>query len=145
MYFRMVSSSRPTVDTKYPRAQKFFPTNPRVTSPKFRAIQIALFPFTNPTTDATEYFGPPGGGFPGPGDGARYSDVEQELILYALSPDMADAFGETDRVLILKKPVDVVEVRQMAHVSTKRWDHARQTSIEFQDLESRLQRATASE
>ena len=31
--------------------------NPRVASPKLRAIQIALFPFRNPTTVATEYFG----------------------------------------------------------------------------------------
>ena len=57
MDLRIASSSRPTVDTKYPRAQKCFPTKPRVTSLNSRAIQIALFPFRKPTTEATDYFG----------------------------------------------------------------------------------------
>ena len=57
MYRRMIASSRPTVDTKYPRAQKCCPTKLRFLSPKCRAMWIALFPLMNPTTYATEYFG----------------------------------------------------------------------------------------
>ena len=37
MYSRMVASSRPTVDTQYPRAQKFCPTKFRFLSPYTRA------------------------------------------------------------------------------------------------------------
>ena len=42
---------------KMPQVQKCFPTKPRVTSLKSRAIQISLVPFRNPSTEATEYFG----------------------------------------------------------------------------------------
>ena len=38
MYSRITASSRPTVDTKYPRAQKCCPTKPRFRSPYTRAI-----------------------------------------------------------------------------------------------------------
>ena len=37
MYARITSSSRPTVDTKYPRAQKCCPTKFRLRSPYTRA------------------------------------------------------------------------------------------------------------
>lgn len=35
--------------------------------------------------------------------------------------EMTGAFGKTDRVLILKKPFDTVEVRQLAHALQRRW------------------------
>ena len=44
MQARMASSSRPTVLTKYPRAQKFWPTKLRFLSPYTRARWIALLP-----------------------------------------------------------------------------------------------------
>src|SRR5439155_20098893 len=57
MYSRITASSRPTVDTKYPRAQKCCPTKLRFTFMYVRAMWIALFPLMYPTTCATEYFG----------------------------------------------------------------------------------------
>ena len=52
----MVSSSKPTVLTQYPLAQKFMPVAlllPRI----HRWILTALFPFKNPIVWATLYFG----------------------------------------------------------------------------------------
>ena len=43
MYSRIAASSRPTVETKYPLAQKFCPTKLRFLSPYVRANWIALF------------------------------------------------------------------------------------------------------
>src|SRR5580700_4483876 len=50
MYSRITSVSRPTVDTKYPLAQKCWPTKFRFFSPYTRAKCIALFPLINPIT-----------------------------------------------------------------------------------------------
>src|ERR1700730_1390878 len=57
MYSRITASSRPTVETKYPRAQKCSPTKLRFFSPYTRAKWIALLPLINPTTCETAYFG----------------------------------------------------------------------------------------
>src|SRR5664280_386726 len=57
MYSRTNASSRPTVDTKYPRAQKLCPTKFCFRPPYTRARGIALFPLINPITCATAYFG----------------------------------------------------------------------------------------
>jgi hypothetical protein len=48
MYALMTPSSRPTVQTKYPRAPKCCPTKLRFLSPYTRAMWIALFPFRKP-------------------------------------------------------------------------------------------------
>src|SRR5437879_13601885 len=56
MYLRTCSNSKPTVDTAYPRAQKCSPVKFR-SLPHKRAIAMALFPFKNPITKATGYFG----------------------------------------------------------------------------------------
>src|SRR5437660_11251144 len=56
MYLRTCSNSKPTVDTAYPRAQKCSPVKFR-SLPHKRAIAMALFPFRNPITKATGYFG----------------------------------------------------------------------------------------
>jgi signal transduction histidine kinase len=50
--------------------------------------------------------------------------------------DMSKAFGETDRVLILKKPFDTIEVRQLAHALQRRWQLARQAALKLDELES---------
>ena len=47
---------------------------------------------------------------------------------------MAAAFGETDRVLILKKPFDTVEVRQLAHALQRRWELARLATLRLGQL-----------
>src|SRR5262249_6677082 len=57
MYARIVSSSRPIVETKYPLAQNLWPRKLRNLRSTFCAIQIELFPFRKPITSATEYFG----------------------------------------------------------------------------------------
>src|SRR5712675_3281676 len=57
MYSRITASSRPTVETKYPLAQKCCPTKLRFFSPYTRAKWIALLPLINPTTCETAYFG----------------------------------------------------------------------------------------
>jgi hypothetical protein len=51
IYLRMVSSSRPTVLTQYPRAQKCIPVNRRCPI-SFRWINTALLPFKKPITKA---------------------------------------------------------------------------------------------
>src|SRR3989442_9014851 len=56
MYVRTCSSSNPTVDTAYPRAQKCSPVK-FLSLPWSRAIAMALFPFRNPITDATRGLG----------------------------------------------------------------------------------------
>jgi predicted signal transduction protein with EAL and GGDEF domain len=48
--------------------------------------------------------------------------------------EMTAAFGKTDRVLILKKPFDTVEVRQLAHALQRRWELARLAALRVQDL-----------
>src|SRR5438874_3176180 len=56
MYLRTCSNSKPTVDTAYPRAQKYSPVKFR-SLPHKRAIAMALFPLRNPITEGTGYFG----------------------------------------------------------------------------------------
>jgi two-component system, NtrC family, sensor kinase len=50
--------------------------------------------------------------------------------------EMGAAFGETDRVLILKKPFDTIEVRQLAHALRRRWQLASQAALKMSDLEA---------
>src|SRR6266436_1523594 len=56
MYSRITTSSRPTVETKYPRAQKCCPTKFRFFSPYTRAKWIALLPVMKPTTCENRIF-----------------------------------------------------------------------------------------
>jgi adenylate cyclase len=57
MYARTCSSSNPTVDTAYPRAQKCSPVKLRSLPPNWRALAMALFPFKKPITCATACLG----------------------------------------------------------------------------------------
>ena len=63
-----------------------------------------------------------------------YSDYSWE--------DMTEAFGETDRLLILKKPFDNVEVRQLACALSAKWDLGRQARRTVDDLESAVAERT---
>jgi hypothetical protein len=56
-YFRICSSSSPTVLTQYPFAQKRRPQYRRFSSWCLSNILIALLPFRKPTNSDTEYFG----------------------------------------------------------------------------------------
>ena len=48
--------------------------------------------------------------------------------------EMTETIGRTDRVLILKKPFDTVEVRQLTHALRKRWELARVVALKVDDL-----------
>jgi len=56
-YFRICSSSSPTVLTQYPFAQKCLPQYRLFNSKCISNIFMALFPFKKPTNSETEYFG----------------------------------------------------------------------------------------
>jgi predicted signal transduction protein with EAL and GGDEF domain/CheY-like chemotaxis protein len=56
--------------------------------------------------------------------------------------EMTAAFGKTDRVLILKKPFDTVEVRQLAHALQRRWELARLAAIKVQDMTAMIDAQT---
>ncbi len=57
--------------------------------------------------------------------------------------DMTAAFGKTDRVLILKKPFDTVEVRQLAHALQRRWELARLAALKVHDMTALIDAQTA--
>lgn len=57
MYSLTWASSKPTVDTSYPRAHNLSPLKFRCRPPKCLATAMALFPLIYPTTSATKYFG----------------------------------------------------------------------------------------
>ncbi|HET7131723.1 MAG TPA: EAL domain-containing protein, partial [Gammaproteobacteria bacterium] len=52
------------------------------------------------------------------------------------------AFGRTDRVLILKKPFDTVEVRQLAHALQRRWELARLAEFRVEELAAVIESQT---
>jgi diguanylate cyclase len=56
--------------------------------------------------------------------------------------EMTEAFGMTDRVLILKKPFDTVEVRQLAHALQRRWELARLAALRVEDLTAVIEAQT---
>ncbi|HJR68637.1 MAG TPA: EAL domain-containing protein [Gammaproteobacteria bacterium] len=57
--------------------------------------------------------------------------------------EMTAAFGKTDRVLILKKPFDTVEVRQLAHALQRRWELTRLAAIKVHDMAALIDSQTA--
>jgi predicted signal transduction protein with EAL and GGDEF domain len=72
---------------------------------------------------------------------ARLLEEDEELSVVICSAysdhswdEMADTLGKTDRVLILKKPFDTIEVRQLAHALQTRWELARMVALKVVDL-----------
>jgi signal transduction histidine kinase len=63
-----------------------------------------------------------------------YSDYTWEEILAEL--------GESDRLLILKKPFDNVEVRQLASALTAKWHVSRQAQLKLDDLDALVAQRT---
>jgi two-component system NtrC family sensor kinase len=75
-------------------------------------------------------------------------DPEASIVICSAYSDhsweeMTTAFGRTDRVLILKKPFDTVEVRQLAHALQRRWELARLASMKVHDLTALIDAQTA--
>jgi two-component system, sensor histidine kinase and response regulator len=63
-----------------------------------------------------------------------YSDYSWE--------DMLEKFGENDRLLILKKPFDNIEVRQLASALTGKWMAERQARMKLDDVEKMVEERT---
>ena len=63
-----------------------------------------------------------------------YSDYSWEQVLRQL--------GETDSLVILKKPFDNVEVLQLAHTLTKKWTVTRQANTRLADLDETVRERT---
>jgi two-component system, sensor histidine kinase and response regulator len=56
--------------------------------------------------------------------------------------EMLEKLGRSDRVLILKKPFDNIEVLQSANALTEKWRLGRQAQCRMEDLERRVQART---
>src|SRR5262245_19737329 len=56
--------------------------------------------------------------------------------------DMTRRLGHTDNLLILKKPFETVEVLQLAHALTQKWELARQAKLRMEDLDRMVRQRT---
>ena len=56
--------------------------------------------------------------------------------------DVLEKFGESDRLLILKKPFDNIEVRQLASALTAKWWAERQARLKLDEVEGMVERRT---
>ncbi len=76
----------------------------------------------------------------------EYPDL-QVVICTAYSDyswdDMLKNLGRTDRLVILKKPFEVIEVLQLAESLTEKWNLSQQAKARMTDLEHRVQERTA--
>src|SRR5881227_4484440 len=57
--------------------------------------------------------------------------------------DIAGTLGQSDSVLILKKPFDSVEVLQMAHALSRKWELTRIARRQMQELDALVNQRTA--
>ncbi len=57
--------------------------------------------------------------------------------------DFVRRLGKTDSLLILKKPFETIEVLQLAHALTRKWELARQARLCIADLDRLVQQRTA--
>ena len=76
----------------------------------------------------------------------EYPDL-QVVICTAYSDyswdDMLKNLGRTDRLVILKKPFEVIEVLQLAEALTEKWNLSQQAKARMSDLEQRVQERTS--
>ena len=56
--------------------------------------------------------------------------------------DLFDKFGNTDKLLILKKPFDNIEVRQLAYTLSKKWELNEIANLKINELEEIVQERT---
>jgi two-component system sensor histidine kinase/response regulator len=77
---------------------------------------------------------------------AEYPDL-QVVICTAYSDyswdDMLKKLGHSDRLVILKKPFETIEVMQLAHTLSEKWELSRQVKKQLDDLEQRVQERTS--
>jgi len=57
--------------------------------------------------------------------------------------EMTQRLGQTDSLLILKKPFETVEVLQMAHALSQKWALGRQAKLRLEDLDRMVRQRTA--
>jgi len=57
--------------------------------------------------------------------------------------EMTKRLGQTDNLLILKKPFETVEVLQMAHALAQKWTLGRQAKLRLDDLDRMVRQRTA--
>jgi len=57
--------------------------------------------------------------------------------------DIVTVLGQSDSLVILKKPFDNIEVLQLAHALTRKWSVSREARMKRQDLERMVREATA--
>lgn len=77
------------------------------------------------------------------------ADPELQLVICTAFSDyswqdISARVGVSDRLLILKKPFDVVEVVQIAHTLTVKWSLAREVARQLERLEHAVQERTRS-
>ena len=58
--------------------------------------------------------------------------------------EITDYLGDTKRLLLLKKPFDPVEIRQMAASLTAKWNYAHEAKYYLENLENLLNERTKS-
>ena len=58
--------------------------------------------------------------------------------------DILERLGVTDRLLLLKKPFDIAEVRQLAHSLTEKWNLARHARLNVAQLRAMVEEQTRS-
>jgi DNA-binding NtrC family response regulator len=75
----------------------------------------------------------------------EYPDL-QVVICTAYSDyswdQMVKKFGNTDRLVVLKKPFDSIEVLQLTQTLTEKWQSSRETKRKLTDLEQMLEERT---
>ena len=76
----------------------------------------------------------------------EYPDL-QVVICTAYSDyswdDMLKNLGRTDRLVILKKPFEVIEVLQLAEALTEKWNLSQQAKVRMSDLEKMVEERTS--
>jgi CheY-like chemotaxis protein len=74
-------------------------------------------------------------------------DGEMQVVICTAYTDhsleeISRRVGSTDRLLILKKPFDIVEVQQLASALTEKWRLNRQSNLKVAELEQLVERRT---
>jgi CheY-like chemotaxis protein len=77
-----------------------------------------------------------------------YVDPDLEIVIctaYSDHPweDLSRRIGNTDKLLILMKPFNSIEVVQLAHSLTKKWNLTRSVKLKIENLESTASQRTA--
>ena len=68
-------------------------------------------------------------------------DADLQIVICTAYSDysweaMIEKLGQSDRLVILKKPFDTVEVKQLAHALTKKWELGQQVRARLDQLET---------